>query len=297
MALSVGLVGCGHWGRHILRDLKLLECTVHVVARSDASVERARAGDADTIVTTSAELPDVAGIVVAVPTNLHADIIDQVLPRGVPVFVEKPLTDDPDAARRLGACPGLFVMDKWRYHPGVEALRDLARSGDLGAPTLLTTVRHSRFNPHSDVDAVWILAPHDLAIILEVLGSLPAARTAVGESRGLDASLVAVLGDDPPCVVHISSRTAEHRREIRVHFREAVAMLLGGYEDAVQVRHDVPGAEPRIERIPISTELPLLRELRAFVGHLDGGPPPLSSAADGAAVVERIAELRALAGI
>jgi predicted dehydrogenase len=47
----------------------------------------------------------------------------------------------------------------------------------------------------------------------------------------------------------------------------------------------------------VSTELPLLRELRAFLDHLDGGPPPLSSAADGAAIVDALATLRELAGL
>ena len=56
-----------------------------------------------------------------------------------------------------------------------------------------------------------------------------------------------------------------------------------------------PAPSPRSG--PISTELPLLRELRAFVEHLRGGPPPRSSAREGAEIVETIAELRSLAGL
>ena len=58
-------------------------------------------------------------------------------------------------------------------------------------------------------------------------------------------------------------------------------------------------SDPVIEPVkrPISTELPLLGELRAFVEHVEGGPPPRSSAAEGAKVVAVIAELRALAGL
>jgi hypothetical protein len=43
--------------------------------------------------------------------------------------------------------------------------------------------------------------------------------------------------------------------------------------------------------IKTSGELPLLAELRAFVGHLNGGPPPKSSALEGAEMVERIAQV------
>jgi hypothetical protein len=56
---------------------------------------------------------------------------------------------------------------------------------------------------------------------------------------------------------------------------------------------DVP--EPR--RIPISDEMPLLAELRAFVEHVRGGPPPRSSAREGAAVVQALTTFRNLAGL
>jgi hypothetical protein len=69
-------------------------------------------------------------------------------------------------------------------------------------------------------------------------------------------------------------------------------VLPHGYSGHVLLATD---EEP--EKRAISTELPLLRELRAFVEHLDGGPPPRSSAQEGAEVVTTIAELRRLAGL
>ena len=73
---------------------------------------------------------------------------------------------------------------------------------------------------------------------------------------------------------------------------DGVAVLTDGYSDHVLV---ATGPEP--EKRPISTELPLLRELRAFVEHLAGGPPPRSSAREGSEIVKTIAELRTLAGL
>src|SRR5262249_56059083 len=89
---------------------------------------------ADVIVRTVDALPATDGVVVATTTSSHGDVIDQVLPLGVPVFVEKPICPDPVAAARLAAAGDgrLFVMDKWRYHPGVELLAQLARTGRLG---------------------------------------------------------------------------------------------------------------------------------------------------------------------
>ena len=290
----VGLAGCGGWGRYILRDLLSLGCSVSVVARSPESI--ARAEGADTIAGSVRELPEVDGIVIATPTTTHATVIEHALERGVPVFVEKPLTNDPAAADRLAAAAGerLFVMDKWRYHPGVELLRDLARDGSLGAVRGLLTTRIGWGNPHDDVDAAWVLAPHDLSIALEILGELPGARAAVADLSGDDVQgLVGLLGERPWHRLEISVRAPERRREVQLVCEQGVALLADGYSEHVLVHRD--GADEP-ERREIAAELPLLRELRAFVEHLQGGPPPRSSAAEGALVVRRIAELRALAG-
>jgi predicted dehydrogenase len=174
----VGLVGCGNWGRLILRDLVALGCEVTVASPSDESRQRALEEGAIATVADAAALPDVAGIVVATPTITHADVLEVLLPRDVPMFCEKPLAPDPvrawDLARR--AADRLFVMDKWRYHPGVEELARIARSRELGPVVGLRTTRAQMGCPHDDVDTAWILAPHDLSIGLEILGSLPGRR-------------------------------------------------------------------------------------------------------------------------
>jgi predicted dehydrogenase len=300
--LQVGLVGCGSWGTHILRDLIALGCEVTVVARSERSTAAAVKGGAAKVVRQASYLPAVQGVVVATPTTTHVGITEELLERDVPVFVEKPLADDPAAADRLAAVAPdrVFVMDKWRYHPGVELLGEIARSGELGRVVGLRTTRVGWGNRH-DVDPVWVLAPHDLAIGLEILGSLPAPRSAVAESlNGYAAGLIGVLGDEPWLALEVSARAVDRRREVILSCEHGVAVLGGGYSDHVQIaRVDDPAdmTLPEPERRAISTELPLLRELRAFVEHLEGGPPPRSSAREGAAIVRAIADLRALAGL
>jgi predicted dehydrogenase len=297
------LIGCGEWGRHILRDLVGLGCRVTVIARGDPSVARALAGGAHDVVRHIDELSQVDGIVVATSTISHAAVIDSVLDRGVPVFVEKPLTPDLADAERIASTGDgrVFVMDKWRYHPGVEEMGAIAKSGELGRVIGIRTVRTGWGNPHGDVDGVWILAPHDLSIMLEVLGFVPVAWAAVAEWVGpVLGGLTAVLGDEPWAVMEVSSSSPVRTRRVALHCEGGVVVLPGGYCNRLEI---YPQVESKDTTVPepivreVSTELPLLRELRAFVEHLGGGPAPRSSTRDGLEIVRRISELRELAGV
>lgn len=297
--MVIGLVGCGRWGSKILRDLRALGCSVPVVARSAESVQRAEVAGADRIVDRVDSLGDLDGVVVATPTATHAAVLDEVLQLGVPVFVEKPMAADPVAAERLAHEAGdrLFVMDKWRHHPGIEALRDIARSGELGETVGVHCLRESWGSPHRDVDSLWIHLPHDLAIGLEILGELPPAVAAVAEvTGGWPSGMHAQLGEHPWLVISHSANAPQRRRHTRLCGETGSAWLAGGFEDHIVVALGHPG-EAGLEQRPIGAEWPLTRELRSFVEHLGGGPPPRSSATEGAAVVRRIADLRELAGL
>jgi predicted dehydrogenase len=74
-----------------------------------------------------------------------------------------------------------------------------------------------------------------------------------------------------------------------------VAQLDGGYADAVVIGRAGAIEADSVEHRRLNGELPLLAELRAFVEHLEGGPPPLSSAADAVAIVAAVEEMIALA--
>jgi predicted dehydrogenase len=297
----VGLVGCGRWGAHVLRDLVALGCEVPVVARSDESRNRARAGGAAQVVGEIGALAAVDGVVVATPTTVHPETVRESLALGVPVFVEKPLASDEAAAASLAEEAGkrLFVMDKWRYHPGVRRLAELAADRTLGEVRILRTLRLGWGNPHADADAVWILAPHDLSIALEVLGrALPPSGAVAQVTDGIAVSLLGILEDATLShVLEVSERSPVRTRRVELHGDDGVAVLGDGWDDHVTVHRRTANGGAREERLDASGELPLLAELRAFVGHLEGGPPPRSSAAEGAHAVATIARLRELAGI
>lgn len=297
--MVVGLVGCGQWGQYILRDLRELGCAVHVVARSEASIARAKTGGAAKVVPDVEGLDGVSGIVVATPSTTHVEVVERSLALGVPVACEKPLCVEPRDALRLAelAPDRLFVLDKWRYHPGITSLGEIARSQALGGVCGLKTVRVGWGSQHDDVDVVWHLAPHDLAIALEILGELLPPAAAVAQTASSQVvSLVAVMsGEATWHVLEVSERSPERVRRVELHCEEGVAVLADGWDNHLSVFRHNEGA-PDEELIPTPGELPLLAELRAFASHLEGGSPPRSSAAEGALVVHHITRLRELAG-
>jgi len=299
MSIRIGLVGCGRWGKHILRDLLSLGAEVRVTCLSEATAAEARKAGAHDAGTTLPVSGAVDAYVVATPTATHAVVLDGLVGTGRPIFVEKPMTADVASARRLAkAAPStLFVMDKWRYHPAIEAMRQEAASGAIGDVLAIRTSRWQWSNPHRDVSPLWILAPHDLSISLHILGRIPPLRQALTLVPGrAELGLIAVLADELAQVtVEIGTMSPTHRRRCLVVGTKASLELEDAHDDRILVRHGAPGDHAATAKvIPVGTEMPLLAELRAFLAHVRGeGPPPLSAADEGLQVVTRLAEIEA----
>ncbi|MCA0433435.1 MAG: Gfo/Idh/MocA family oxidoreductase [Proteobacteria bacterium] len=304
MTLRIGQVGCGQWGELVLRDLKALGAHVSVVARSDLSKSRAKAQSADKIVSSIGELDSALdGYVVVTTTDQHAPAVEALIPRGKPIFVEKALTHDPVAAHRIVAAAGdrVFVMDKWRYHAGVEELRRLVSAGSFGKIHALHSLRASWSMNHAELDSIWLLLPHDLAIVYHVLGAFPKPVSAHGRvlsQRGAELSAFLTGQNGEGIHIDVSSLRPTYERKIVLVGEKATAELGDSYARSLKFRMGSPGArDAREELLPIADTMPLLEELRCFLAYLQGGPRPMSSAVEGTHIVETIVELRRLAGL
>lgn len=303
MTLRIGLVGYGNWGRLILRDLLDLGIQVHVATPSAESRAAALIKGASRTVANAEDLgADLDGFVIASPSPTHAAVIDSLLATGRPIFVEKPLTTDVASARRLAAAAPerIFVMDKWRYHPGIEALAAMARAGEFGDILGIRSYRLGWGRPHAGTDVAWHLMPHDLSIVLEILGRLPMPQAAWVPVRGrASTDLVAILADrdGPRVTIEISDSQPVNRRSVVISGSLRSAQLGDSYDNHLMVADGPPDGTTKPYALPIPDDMPLRAELRVFAEHLRGGPPPRSSAADGLHVVEHVAALRTLAGL
>jgi predicted dehydrogenase len=295
--LHIGLIGCGNWGRYILHDLKQLGVKTSVVARSAASRSNAEAYGADYIVDIiEAMNENIDGYIISSSASAHIENIRTLLPRQRPIYVEKPLGVNLNEAEMLALeSNGLvYVMHKWRYHPGIEALAALAQSGKFGSIKGLRLQRTNWKKQHLDVDCALHLLPHDLSITLHILGYLPSVETVfrnpLGDSR---YGFIATLADrEKDIYVTLDSNNISpgNVRSVSVGFEKGVAALTDSYAEGITICRY--GSDNPSEIRPISQEMPLLRQLQCFLDYLCGDSPPLSSIEDELLILRRIEAVR-----
>ncbi len=181
--LRFGVIGWGYWGPKIARNLDTLpHGMVTMVADMDARRLASLAISHPWIqTTTQAEdvfRSDVDGIIIATPVRAHYRLAKEALLHGKHVLVEKPLTANVAEAEELVFLAQeqrriLMVGHTFEYSPAVNELRKLVQSGDLGKIYCIEAERVNLGLFRSDINVIWDLAPHDISILLYILGKKP----------------------------------------------------------------------------------------------------------------------------
>jgi predicted dehydrogenase len=226
---TVGVVGLGYWGPNLARNFDRLpdaELTWLCDASEDA-LARVGAGFPTARTTTSLDdlLADDAldAVVVATPVPTHAEIGTRVLAAGKHCFVEKPLArSEPEAAEVVGAAQEagrvLMVGHLLEYHPGVERLSELVRSGELGDLRYIYSNRLNLGKHRQDENALWSLGAHDVSVILRLAGEEPYECTAVGESyvkEGVEDVVFAFMRFESGLTAHMHLSWLDPHKERR----------------------------------------------------------------------------------
>jgi predicted dehydrogenase len=191
--VRIGVAGLGYWGPNLARNFASLSgCELSWCC--DASEEaRARAALRFPGVSVTADLqqllddPDLDAIALATPVPSHAALAAQVLDSGKHCFVEKPLGQsvaEAELAVRAAETAGriLMVGHLLEYHPGVQALKDLADSGELGEIYYIYGNRLNLGKLRADENALWSLGAHDVSVLMLLAGEEPVEAVAHGES-------------------------------------------------------------------------------------------------------------------
>jgi predicted dehydrogenase len=190
---TVGVVGLGYWGPNLARNFDrlpdaeltwLCDASEEALARWDPAFPSARTtADFDDLLTDDT----LDAVVIATPVPTHADLATRVLAAGKHCFVEKPLARSEqeaegvvEAARSAGRV--LMVGHLLEYHPGVDRLAELVRSGELGDLRYIYSNRLNLGKHRQDENALWSLGAHDVSVILRLADEEPFECRAVGAS-------------------------------------------------------------------------------------------------------------------
>jgi len=183
--LRFAVIGWGYWGPKIARNLESLpHAMVSMVADMDArrleslAVNQYQSWVRKTTRVEEVFRSDVDGVVIATPVRTHYQLAKEALLQGKHVLVEKPLTTSVAEAEELVALAEeqqriLMVGHTFEYNPAVYELRKLVRSGDLGKIYCIEAERVNLGLFRSDINVIWDLAPHDISILLFLLGKIP----------------------------------------------------------------------------------------------------------------------------
>lgn len=229
--LHIALVGYGYWGPNLARNFHQLAGVklAYVVDPNPAARAQAeqRYGCA-----TAARLdeiladPALAGVVVATPARTHFTLARDALAAGKHVLVEKPLTMDLDEGAALIALARqqqltLMVGHVFEYNPAVRYIKTLIEQGELGEIFYLYSRRVNLGRVQSDVNALWSIAPHDISIVLYLLGQMPDAVRCQGASCLNDnvedvVFLTLFFPNNLLCHVHASWLDPSKTREMTV---------------------------------------------------------------------------------
>ena len=191
--LRLGVAGLGYWGPNLARNFAAIpgcELAWCCDASSDARARIGRQFPSARLTDDLGELladPELDAIVLATPVPTHAELAVRVLESGKHCFVEKPLAQSVAEAQRAVAAAEssgrtLMVGHLLEYHPGVQKLKELAESGDLGDE--IYYIYGNRLNLgklRADENALWSLGAHDVSVVLYLAGEEPEEAIARGE--------------------------------------------------------------------------------------------------------------------
>ena len=192
--VAVGVIGLGYWGPNLARNFdRLPEADLAWICdSSDDARERWKVEFPEARATSSVdellEDPALDAVVVATHVPSHADLAVRALEAGKHCFVEKPLAlTVADAERVLAAAEAsgrtLMVGHLLEYHPGLEKLKEIADSGQLGDIHYIYSNRVNLGKLRADENALWSLGAHDVSVVLRLAGSEePSEINAFGES-------------------------------------------------------------------------------------------------------------------
>lgn len=293
MKTKIAIIGCGNWGSNLVKTFCHILGAENVVCwdQDPGQVRKMeqqfpgvdRAENLDQIMADES----ITGIAVATPSSQHYRIARAGLQSQKHVFVEKPLALTSEDGAELCELAEqyhrtLFVDHLLIFHPAVVRLRELIQQGVLGKVHYHFTQRMNLGIVRTEENALWSLAPHDIALAIDMFGASPSRVVAHGGSflqkeSGIEDCVFLAMEFPGGEVshIHVSWFHPEKVRKMTVVGSRKIAVFDDTVEEAkLRLYHDsvtVPvSGQPVIDRqgsepVAITAVEPLEAAVRAFL--------------------------------
>lgn len=186
---NIAVIGGGYWGKNLVRNFANLGA-LHTICEIDLQKQNEYRktypdininGDFPSVL----EKEEIKGIVIATPAVQHYQMAKVALLAGKDVFVEKPLALTVKEGEELIALAKnqqkiLMVGHILEYHPAVLKLKDLITNGCLGKIQYIYSNRLNLGKFRTEENILWSFAPHDISVIILLLGETPTEVAAQG---------------------------------------------------------------------------------------------------------------------
>lgn len=309
--VNVAIIGCGRWGLNHVRIWASLGCLKAVCDSDPRRLQEVRERFSHVDIYSSPEAvlerDDISGVVIATPAPTHASLTLQALQAGKDVLVEKPMALTLDEGRQmvhLAQSLGCILMvgHVLEYHPAVQRLRQLVAEGVLGRVQYIYSHRLNLGRIRTEENVLWSFAPHDIALILRLLETMPKEVACYGEAylndRVADVTLTILqFANHVQAHIFVSwlHPFKEHRfvvvgdRQMAVFddtrpWPEKLALYphridwIGGQIPIAQTAEKVP--------VPLEEKEPLLAECEHFLECIQTRQSPLTDGQSGLRVLQ-----------
>lgn len=201
----IGVIGYGYWGPNLVRNFSRnpRASVVRVADRDPKQQARIKSThpDLDVVGEGAAVITgdDIDAVLIATPAGSHYALAKAALEAGKHVLVEKPMATTAAECRELcdlAASKGLTLLvdHTFIYTPAVQRIRRAVECGELGEVYYVDSVRINLGLFQQDVNVIWDLAPHDLAVFEYCFNRKPLTVQAIGAKHA---------GSPLECVAHL----------------------------------------------------------------------------------------------
>jgi len=192
--IKIGVAGCGYWGPNLIRNFRALpDCNLKIMC----DLSFARLKHLKSLYPEVASATDykhmlngisLDAVVIATNVKTHFPLAKAALLAGKHTFIEKPMAASVEHCEELvdiAKKKGLVLMTghTFLYSPVVRKIREIIDKGDIGEIRYISARRLNLGLFQKDINVAWDLAPHDLSIILSIMGETPESVNCRGSAH------------------------------------------------------------------------------------------------------------------